>query len=188
VGSLAVSVTTALAIVTAFSAARQPGTALAKIGQSALECGARASTDASELAWRMRWVQRLLYASSLLFVAGIMMSRANFTWILAHWDTSDEKVSKALGEVIRAGVMQSGVGYSALLVAFFVPTRTFLALLVDPLTPPEACADAEARKRWLAAQNLAGSWQADARQILALLAPVLSAPVFDAIAKVGSSG
>jgi len=144
--------------------------------------------EPAELAERLRWVERLLYVASLLFVVGIMMSRANFTWILAHWDIKDEKATKALDEVIRAGVVQSGVGYSALLVAFFLPARSFLGWLVVPLIPIEARSDAKARKDWLVAHDLSGSWRDDAQQILAMLAPVLSAPVFDAIAKAGSSG
>jgi hypothetical protein len=142
--------------------------------------------DAFELAQRTTRIQRLLYASSLLFVVGILMSRANFTWVLAHWDASDEKISKALDEVVHVGVLQAGVGYSALLVAFFLPARAFLGSLVAPLIPLELRVDAEARQKWLAAHGLTASWQDDARQLFALLAPVLSAPVVDAIAK--SSG
>jgi hypothetical protein len=141
--------------------------------------------DAFELARRTTWIQRLLYVSSLLFVVGIMMSRANFTWVLAHWDSSDEKLSKALDDVVHVGVVQCGVGYSALLVAFFLPARAILGSLVGPLIPLEVRVDAEARQKWLVTHGLHGSWQDEARQILALLAPVLSAPVFDAIAKIG---
>jgi hypothetical protein len=56
----------------------------------------------------MRWLQRLLYVASLLFVSGIMMSRSNFTWILTHWHPTDEDVSKTLEEVTHAGVAAVG--------------------------------------------------------------------------------
>lgn len=141
-----------------------------------------------EIALRMRWVNRLLYAASLLFVVGIMMSRANFTWVLAHWQTDDDGTIKLLGDVVRAGVIQSGVGYSTLLAIFFLPVRAVLGALVvavDPPLPDGREQDINARKARLAARDLGSSWQHDARQLLALLAPVLSAPVFDAIAKGG---
>jgi hypothetical protein len=71
--------------------------------------------------------------------------------------------------------LQSGVAYSALLVVFFLPARCFLDWLLVPLVPVETRTDAEARKKWLVTHDLAGSWQDDARQLLALLAPVISA-------------
>jgi hypothetical protein len=139
-----------------------------------------------EVAERMKWIQRLLYGASLLFVAGIMMAYANFTWLLAHWDTTDEKIATIFGEVVRAGVVQSGVAYSALLAIFFLPARAFLGWIASRLVPMDLRDDADARKKWLVARDMGGAWQDDVRQILALLAPVLSAPVFDAIAKAGS--
>ena len=132
----------------------------------------------------MRWLERLLYVSSLLLVAGIMMARANFTWILVHW-TEDTTISKALGEVIRSGVLECGVFYSTVLASVFLPARAFLRSAVDPLARFEVKGDLDAAKKWLAANDLDRTWQDDARQILALLAPLLSAPVFDAIAKSG---
>ena len=142
----------------------------------------RAPTPA-ELATRLERLKRLLYVASLLFVAGIMMSRANFTLVLAHWDVDDDKVFKGLGEVIKAGVVQSGVGYSGLLATFFLPVRALLAHHVDASIPAAVHDSEKEKKKWLREHGLSGSWQEDARQLLALLAPVLSAPVFDAIAK-----
>jgi len=135
-----------------------------------------------EVAKRIERVQRLLYVASLLFVAGILVSRANFTWVLAHWQIGDDdKMSKALGEVIKAGVVQSGVGYSALLTVFYLPVRVLLAQHVDALIPKDTTR--RAKRNWLADQGLSASWQREARQALALLAPILSAPIFDALAK-----
>jgi hypothetical protein len=139
--------------------------------------------DAAKLAVRLRRLQHLLYLASVLFVVGIMVSRANFTFVLAHWIVSDDKVTKAIGDVVRAGTVQSGVGYSALLAVFFLPARMVLAQYVDPLVPAAAREDPRAKKKWLAAHELLGSWQKDAQQILALLAPLLSVPAFDALVK-----
>lgn len=141
------------------------------------------SPTPAQLAARVQRLQRLLYLASVLFVVGIMVSRANFTLVLTHWTVSDEKVSKAIDDVIRAGMIQSGVGYSALLATFFLPARMMLARYVEPLIPEAARSDPKARRRWLRVHDLSGSLQKDAQQILALLAPVLSVPAFDAIAK-----
>jgi hypothetical protein len=46
-------------------------------------------------------------------------------------------------------------------------------------TVPAERKDEKAKRIWLREHHLSGSWQADAGQLLALLAPVLSAPVFD---------
>jgi len=135
----------------------------------------------SEVAKRLELLQRLLYLASLLFVAGILMSRANFSWVLAHWKIEHAPTSKALAEVIKGGVLQSGVGYSALLAIFFLPVRMLLASYADALVPADL--SRRAKRKWSVEQGLAGSWQKDARQVIALLAPIVSAPIFDAIAK-----
>ncbi|HEY2515955.1 MAG TPA: hypothetical protein VGI39_34025 [Polyangiaceae bacterium] len=138
----------------------------------------------SELASRLKWLNQLLYVASALFVTGIMMSRANFVWVLAHWDVAaDGEISNAIKAVVTGGVVESGVGYSAILAVFFLPARLQLARLVSMLAARESAVGGKARRTWLRENELQGSWQKDARQILALLAPVLSAPIFDAIAK-----
>jgi hypothetical protein len=136
----------------------------------------------SEVSKRLELLQRLLYLASLLFVAGILMSRANFSWVLAHWKVEHAPTTKALTEVVKGGVLQSGVGYSALLAIFFLPVRMLLASYVDALVPTDIDSP-RAKRKWLAEMGLAGSWQKDARQVVALLAPIVSAPIFDAIAK-----
>lgn len=135
-----------------------------------------------EVAKRLELLQRLLYLASFLFVAGILMSRANFSWVLAHWKVEHAPTSKALAEVIKAGVLQSGVGYSALLAIFFLPVRMLLAGYADALVPTDLHSR-RAKRRWFVEHGLAGSWQKEARQVVALLAPIVSAPIFDAIAK-----
>jgi len=160
----------------------EPSGILIGVSMCGLAGFARWPTE-EELARRLGWLHRLLYGASLLFVVGIMMSRANFTFVLAHWSADDPDVDKALTEMIRVGVLQSGVGYSALLAIFFLPARVFLDLLVGNLIPASVKEDPVARKKWLDDHELSRSWLDDVRQILALLAPVLSAPVFEALAK-----
>ena len=137
--------------------------------------------DAKEVvAGRIQMLQRLLYCASLLFVAGLLVSGANFALVLSNWVGSvDEKVSKALQEVISGGTAQAGVGYSALITVFYLPIRIYLASKVPP-------GDVAAKKEASDAPKVAGInlvWLDEAKQILALLAPVLAAPIFDAIAK-----
>ncbi len=162
--------------------AGEPGSFVVGLAMTATAAFARVPRP-SEVAARLAHLQRLLYVVSLLFVAGIMMSRANFSWVLSHWEATDDKTSKALSDVIRAGVVQSGVAYSTILAVFFLPVRTLLALHVSKSVPLAERKTPKARKKWLAEQGLSESWQKDARQVLALLAPILSAPVFDAVAK-----
>src|SRR5262249_1729898 len=129
---------------------------------------------AGELTRRLMWLHRMLYVSSLLFVVGIMMSRANFPFVPAHWSAAGPEAHKARAEMIRVGVLESGVGYSALLAIFFLPARALLGVLVDNVIPASVKDDSAARKKWLDDHELSRSWLDDARQILALLAPVLS--------------
>jgi hypothetical protein len=141
-------------------------------------------TDA-KVADRILWLQHLLYASSLLFVGGLLVTGANFTWVLANWKGSgDEKVAKALQEVVTSATAQAGVGYSALIVVFFLPIRLYLAAKVQELVPSKSKRFGRAARANLLKDNgVEVSWLEDAKQILALLAPVLAAPIFDAIAK-----
>jgi hypothetical protein len=137
--------------------------------------------DAETVARRIVWLQRLLYCASLLFVAGLLTSGANFAWVLANWTgSSEEKLAKAVQEVVTSGTIQAGIGYSALIAVFFLPIRAYLVSRV-PMG-----AGKKTRKERTKALKEAGlevSWVEDAKQILALLAPVLAAPIFDAIAK-----
>jgi hypothetical protein len=135
-----------------------------------------------ELGARARHLNRLLYVASVLFVAGIMMSRANFVWVLAHWDVSNDDLKKAIAGIVKAGVIQSGVGYTALMTVFFAPVRALLSWQIERAVP--AGSRGKAREKWLKDHDLFVSWQDDARQILALLAPLVSAPVFEAITKI----
>jgi hypothetical protein len=136
-----------------------------------------------DLQGRSRHLRRLLYVVSLLFVAGILMARANFRWVTAHWPVADESVAKAIAEIVEAGVVQSGVGYSAVLALFFVPARLLLHTHVQRVVSDAGLTTAKDRKQWLEDHDLSGRWQDDTRQIVAILAPVLSIPVLDALAK-----
>jgi len=142
--------------------------------------------DTETLARRARHLRRLLYVASAALVVGIMMSRSNFTWVLAHWKGPDDATATALAEVVKSGVLQSGVGYSALLAGFFLPARGLLHrhihAAIHAAIPPEQNTEA-AREEWLKANRLSSSWHEEGRQILAVLAPVLAAPVFDALTK-----
>jgi hypothetical protein len=119
--------------------------------------------------------------ASFLFVVGIMMSRAN-VWVLAHWSVTDKDVAEALDGVVEAGVVQSGVGYSVLLAAFFVPARLRMDRQIGKQAPGKL-RSGRAGQKWLDHRQLTGQWRDDFQQLLALRAPVLAAPVFDAIAK-----
>jgi hypothetical protein len=137
----------------------------------------------SELSRRHRLLKQLLYLASLLFVVGVMMSRANFDLVVAQWRLLDEPTAKATESVVTAGVVQSGVAYSALLVAFYAPARGLLAFHVQKTMPSEFESSAVQLEAWLKYNGLGGTWQDDARQILAIVAPILSAPIFDAVTK-----
>jgi hypothetical protein len=152
-------------------------------------------SDARTAAARIQRLQLLLYCGSFLFVAGIMMSESNVNLIVAQWaspDGSDDKLPKALAEVIKSGTVQAGVGYSALLAMFFLPARAYLAwrargLAREARDQADGAAanlpDHAGEKKSLQDAGLMGSWRDDLKQILALLAPILSAPLFDALAK-----
>ena len=62
---------------------------------------------------------------------------------------------------------------------FFLPARAYLAWQVQQLPSDAGKAHEEAAKQ----AGLAGPWSESAKQILALLAPVFSAPVLDALVK-----
>lgn len=140
---------------------------------------------ADRIAVRVQLLQRLLYAASLLFVAGILMSHANFSLVLANWvgQSTDDKLAKALQDVVSSGGVQSGVAYSALVAIFYLPTRFYLAVLTDRLISAPSAGRSAARAQLLKDNGVPVSWWEDAKQILALLAPVLASPIFDAIAK-----
>jgi len=142
------------------------------------------------IAARVQLMQRLLYVASVIFVAGILMCHANFSLVLANWagQASDDKLAKALQGVVASGGIQAGVGYSALIAIFYLPARFYLAALTDRLVSSSAPPGPEitrkaARAQLLKDNGVSVSWLDDAKQILALLAPVLASPLFDAIAK-----
>jgi len=137
----------------------------------------------AHIAQRLFCMKQLLYCASLLLVVGILMSRANFMLVLSHWDTSQhEGVAKALGGVVEAGAMQSGVGYSALLAVFYFPVRLLLELHVW-LQVPDWCRSSQAREMWCGAHGLTGSWRNELQPILAVVAPLIAAPVLEALAR-----
>jgi hypothetical protein len=136
--------------------------------------------DRGRLIDRIRRIQRLLYAGSLLFVAGMLMTQNNFSWITGTWvSVAGSDAAKEVADLVSAGTIQSGVVYSAMLAVFFLPARAYLAWQVARLPPDARQAHDEAAKQ----AGLAGSVTESAKQILALLAPVLSAPVLDALVK-----
>jgi hypothetical protein len=144
-------------------------------------------TEANEktVADRVLWLQRLLYAMSLLFVAGLLASQANFSMILAQWPGfADEGQKKAIDEVVASGTLQLGIAYSSLIAVFYIPMRVFLEVELQALLRKQKKGSGRSeRKKLLVDNGVAVSWQEDAKQILALLAPVLASPLFDAIAK-----
>jgi hypothetical protein len=162
---------------------RSIGEGAALLVGAAMASTASPVTDARTLARRIERLQLLLYCSSLLFVAGILTSESNFTWITAHWatDPENERLATAIADIVKAGTLQSGAAYSALLVIYFLPARSVLGWQARRIaTPSEANDRAEDRKA-LEAAGLIGSWRDDLKQVLALLAPVLSAPLLDAL-------
>jgi hypothetical protein len=164
---------------------RSIGEGPALIIAAAMAATAGAATDAVIVARRIECLQLLLYCASLLFVAGISMSESNFSWITAQWAgyPREEHVGKAIADVVQAGTLQSGVGYSVLLVIFFLPARSYLAWKARQLPPREASQDRAKEQKSREEAGLVGSWRDDLKQILALLAPVLAAPLFDAFVK-----
>jgi hypothetical protein len=145
--------------------------------------------DASVLAARLHRLHRLLYGASLLFVAGLLVSQAAFALVVSNWvfGTGDaEALAKTLPEVVTSGVLQAGVGYSAVLAVFFLPARAYLAWRAAGLAEASAPgASVKQRRAWLEERGLVGSAREAVGQVVALLAPVLSAPIVDALAKLG---
>src|SRR5262249_22508841 len=110
--------------------ARRVGEGAAILVGAAMGATAAPVSDPGEVANRIQRLQLLLYCGSLLFVAGILMSESNFSLIIAQLvgDAGDDKMSKGLADVIKSGTVQAGVGYSAVLAAFFLPPRAYLAM------------------------------------------------------------
>lgn len=133
------------------------------------------------LAGRSRTLNHLLYAASLLFVAGLLMSSANFSWILDQWDWKDSGLGKEDRErIVAQGVELAGVAYSAILAVFFLPTRALLEARVRAAMGGQS-ADLESREKWRKENGFNGGWKEDVRQIMAILAPVITAPLFKAL-------
>lgn len=131
---------------------------------------------ADELARRLLTLRTALYVASVLFVVGVLMVRANFSWVLVHW-LAESVDRKAVLALTTNAVLQAGVGYSAVLVLAFVPPQVLLEIrLAMAMSSNE-------RTAWRTLHRLNSNWKTDVQQLLAVLAPLLSAPLFDAIAK-----
>ena len=152
---------------------------------AAMAATAAPSADAATVARRIGTLQLLLYCASLLFVAGILMSQSNFAWVTAQWAgyPREESVEKSIEAIVQAGTLQAGVGYSSLLVAFFLPARSYLAWQARLIAPKQELHDRATEKKNMEEAGLVGSWREDLKQILALLAPILAAPLFDALVR-----
>jgi hypothetical protein len=152
---------------------------------AAMAATATRSAAPATVARRIGTLQGLLYCGSLLFVAGILVSQSNFAWVTAQWAgyPREESFAQAIEAIVQAGTLQAGVGYSALLVAFFLPARGYLAWRARCVAPRAELHDSAKEKKSLEDAGLVGSWRDDVKQILAILAPILSAPLFDALAK-----
>jgi hypothetical protein len=143
------------------------------------------STTPEELAGRSRHLGHLLYAASVLFVIGLLMTRANFSWILAQWDWSNPDFPpESRKEIVESGVKLAGAGYSAILAVFYLPARWILQGHIDKTVPEgKQTRGTQAREAWLKENGFAAGWRDDIKQILAVLAPVLAAPIFETLAK-----
>ena len=151
---------------------------------AAMTATAAAVSDRARLADRILAARQLLYAGSLLFVVGLLMTQANFAWIAATWSFigDNDRTTKEIADLISAGVLQVGVAYTAILATFFIPARWYLSWQVAQ-SLPHGAHDREARKGALEDLGITASWADEAKQILALLAPVVSAPILDALTK-----
>jgi hypothetical protein len=132
-----------------------------------------------ELGQRMRRLNHLLYAASVLFVAGILVTRANINLILAYWNVAAEEKAT----LTAACVLASGIAYSCILVIFYIPARALGGWHAENAIPEAEAGTLEAREKWLKENGLAPGFRAELQQVLAILAPVISAPVFEALAK-----
>jgi hypothetical protein len=143
------------------------------------------ATTPSELAKRSRHLGQLLYAASVLFVIGLLMTRANLSWILAQWDWPNlDFPPDTRKEIVERGVKLAGVAYSAILAVFYLPARWILQNHIDKAVPKgKRTLGTQAREGWLKENGFSAGWRDDIKQILAVLAPVLAAPVFETLAK-----
>jgi len=118
-------------------------------------------------------------------VIGLLMSRANLSWIMAQWDWVHLGYpADTQKEILERGVKLAGVAYSAILAVFYLPARWILQNHVDRLVPDgKQTRGTQAREGWLKENGFAAGWRDDIKQILAVLAPVLAAPVFETLAK-----
>jgi hypothetical protein len=138
-----------------------------------------------ELLRRSRQLNYLLYAASLLFVVGLLVTRANISWILAQWDPKmAEKLTEPLAKVVASGVLISGAAYSAILLVFFVPVRCLLGYQIERAMMESELPTLASRDKWLKNHGFSRGWKEDAQQILAIIAPVVSVPIFDALTKI----
>jgi hypothetical protein len=134
-----------------------------------------------ELGQRIRRLNHLLYAASVLFVAGIMVTRANLNLILSYWNIPMEEAM--IGNLTTAGILASGIAYSCILLIFYIPARCLAEFHARKAIPETEAGTLEAREKWLKENGLAQGFRAELQQVLAILAPVISAPIFEALAK-----
>lgn len=118
-----------------------------------------------ELAARFQALRTGLYVGSFLFVAGVIMSQANFTWIFALWGSQSEEIAAAQSSVVTAGLVQAGAAYSALLLATVAPTRWLLDWKLARATTSDE------RAAWRESHGVAVTWRDELRQNSALFLP-----------------
>lgn len=143
------------------------------------------SAKLDELAKRNRQLSHLLYGASVLFVIGLLMARANFCLILAQWDWVGSSIGPdALKDLVEKGVKLAGVSYSCILAVFYLPARWILQRHIDGELPAgKRIRGTKEREEWLKGNGFTAGWREDLKQIFAVMAPVLAAPVFETLAK-----
>ncbi len=89
---------------------------------------------------RLRALSRLLVSGAMLFVAGVLVSRASLAWVAATWDYAEqtEGFRAVVQGLVDSGTVQAGVAGSALLAIFFLPTRAILLRQFPRAEPREA--------------------------------------------------
>lgn len=147
-----------------------------------------AKVDSNLLNQRMRMLRILLYSAAFVFVSGILLLSAETSWLGAIIGAGTG-AEKALAGVVRSGTERAGVVYTTMIGSVFIPCFWIMYRAAQELG--RKATDGGGIKEvqeWVNAEGIGTSWQHVVRSALAVMAPLLSAPIGDALGKLLTGG
>jgi hypothetical protein len=137
---------------------------------SALLFGANLNRD--QLLRRVGSLRALLLATSAFFVAGVLTTRAAFSWVVALWHSPLGELKPQ--ELVAGGVQHAALTYSAILLAVLLVTRELVGQVGERLAQAEGLRPgSRAYTKALASLHL-DDLTGNLGQALTVLAPVLA--------------